>query len=461
MIRQELLRMLTSRSGCVRALSHARLMGVLVCLTVGLTLLIGSAGARGQAAGADAVERDSERQRERESTQDGDFAVERDFEREHEREDAARTEDANRGEMERSIEPDQVLALDLSREAWIRARALGFRILEDEVLPGLAMRVTELSTPGGMPPTAALRQLRDADPTGIYDVNPRYAAAGEPACSGIRCDGQKLVAWPPHGCPQPVRLGMLDTAVAESSPALAGSQLQQRHFGETRASLGDAEHGTAVATLISGQEGAGFSGLLPHARLFAADVFNYAKGEPRASNAVMIARGLEWLLGQDLAAINVSLAGPDNAVVHAAVRRLTELGVPLIAAAGNLGPEGPPRYPAAYAEVIAVTAVDLQGQPYLQANRGAYIDVAAPGVNIWSAGAEGHGKFFDGTSFAAPFVAAEVALRRSLEPHLTPAEFKAAFHRTVTASGEQSAPTPAVALLKSAGCARASGSTVQ
>jgi subtilisin family serine protease len=126
----------------------------------------------------------------------------------------------------------------------------------------------------------------------------------------------------------------------------------------------------------------------------------------------------------------------------------------VIAAAGNLGPDGPPRYPAAYAEVIAVTAVDLLGQTYEHANRGPYIDVAAPGVHIWSAGASGHGKFFDGTSFATPFVTAEVALLRLAEPQRSPPELKAVFHSATGSTDSVHAGAPSASVLKSRGCDR-------
>ena len=406
-----------------------------------------------------AAEPETDRQLESESRHDGDF--EADVDRERERDDSGGAEAGNRGDAEREIEPDQVLAVDLSREAWIRARAMGFRMVQDDVLPELGFRLTELSTPGGIPAPAALRRLREADPRGTYDVNPLYRTAGELACEGIRCDGQKLVAWPVAGCPQAVGLGMLDTAVSESSPALAGDRIKQRHFGQSRASVQGAEHGTAVATILAGQVDAGFAGLFPQATLFAADVFDYGAGEHNSTNAVMIARGLDWLLAQHPAAINVSIAGPENAVLHEAIRRVTAQGVPVIAAAGNLGPGGPPRYPAAYAESIAVTAVDLLGQTYEHANRGSYIDVAAPGVHIWSAGANGHGKFFDGTSFAAPFVTAEVALLRSAEPQRSPPELKAAFHRPTGSTTDSLRPdAPMAGVLKSRGCDRAPGGDV-
>ena len=50
----------------------------------------------------------------------------------------------------------------------------------------------------------------------------------------------------------------------------------------------------------------------------------------------------------------------------------------------NLGPDAPPQYPAAYPDVIAVTALDRRLNIYPSANRGEYLSVAAPGVDIWT-----------------------------------------------------------------------------
>ena len=82
----------------------------------------------------------------------------------------------------------------------------------------------------------------------------------------------------------------------------------------------------------------------------------------------------------------------------------------LVAAAGNNGPSAPPAYPAAYRDVIAVTAVDQDGTIFQEANRGDYIAFAAPGVRIWSPGGGSFGQYLSGTSFATPFVAAMAAL---------------------------------------------------
>ena len=68
-----------------------------------------------------------------------------------------------------------------------------------------------------------------------------------------------------------------------------------------------------------------------------------------------------------------------------------------------------PSYPAAYEQVIAVTAVDKNLRGYIHANHGDYIDVAAPGVGIWTALPGVLEGYQSGTSFAAPHVTAILA----------------------------------------------------
>src|SRR3546814_4413372 len=92
------------------------------------------------------------------------------------------------------------------------------------------------------------------------------------------------------------------------------------------------------------------------------------------------------------------------------VERARAGGMRLVAAAGNEGPHAAPVFPAGYPSVLAVTAVDASLQPYRHANRGDYIDLAAPGVDVWSARRGQGGRYNSGTSFAAPFVAAAAAL---------------------------------------------------
>ena len=109
--------------------------------------------------------------------------------------------------------------------------------------------------------------------------------------------------------------------------------------------------------------------------------------------------------------VNVSLVGPRNALVEAAVRRATARGLLIVAAAGNDGPAAAPLYPASYPEVIGVTAVNARGRTLPEAARGPQVAFAAPGADMAAAGpGEGYVNV-RGASFAAPLVAGLLARR--------------------------------------------------
>ena len=79
---------------------------------------------------------------------------------------------------------------------------------------------------------------------------------------------------------------------------------------------------------------------------------------------------------------------------------------------GNGRAKAKPAFPAAHPKVLSVTAIDQKLAPYSHANQGNYIDFAAPGVALWTA-INGGGGLQSGTSFAAPFISAAVALKIS------------------------------------------------
>jgi hypothetical protein len=299
----------------------------------------------------------------------------------------------------------QVLAVSPTAESLAVAQRLNFRILRHDQLGALGLSSTVLGAPGGMDAVQALSALREADPAGTYDYANIYNPTGGPSVGAQSAGGNNAsdLLTPPTAT-QPLRIGMIDGGVEPHHSALSTNRIIAQNF----AGSGDAPasaHGTAIASLLAGMD-RDFSGYAPGATVYAADVFG---GEPNGGSAAEIALALNWLAANNVAVVNISLAGPPNALLGAAVRAFVGNGHVLVAAAGNDGPAAPPNYPAAYAGVIGVTAIDTAHHLALDANRSA-ARFAALGVNVRAAALPSGYGTASGTSYASPLVAARFAL---------------------------------------------------
>jgi subtilisin family serine protease len=161
-----------------------------------------------------------------------------------------------------------------------------------------------------------------------------------------------------------------------------------------------AAHGTSVASIITGSEG-----IAPDAELFVVRVLDDAG----LGNSYHVAQGIVQAVDLGVKVINMSLGlYQDAPLLRQAVAYAHERGVLMVAAAGNDGYDRMP-YPAAYPEVLAVTAVDASGQQARFPNQSKEIDFAAPGVGILTAQEDEGTVLFSGTSAAAPFVSGTLA----------------------------------------------------
>lgn len=316
----------------------------------------------------------------------------------------------------------EILAVNADPDLIRALEAEGFVEQDRQALPALQVSISRLTIPPTLNLSSALARARQVAPGVAYEPNPVYRLASsdvvEPVevaqtpCNGSDCYALDLVGWPgdPALCGEGLRIGMTDTAVDARHPALRGSDLSRRRFappGLDRPSPSD--HGTAVAALLVGDPSSGFAGMLPSASLFAADVFHLDRsGQPQATLADLV-NGLDWLAAQSVSVINISMTGPPNSLLEAAVGVLSRRGIGVVSAAGNGGPAAAPVFPAAYEDVVSVTAIDQGLRPYRLANQGDYIALASPGVEVWSAAEGGSGRYRTGTSVAAAHVTGAIA----------------------------------------------------
>jgi subtilisin family serine protease len=173
-------------------------------------------------------------------------------------------------------------------------------------------------------------------------------------------------------------------------------------------------HGTLVAGVIAAGDGDGLApgGVAPNARLVGVKAC-VAQSRTRAAArcwSSTLAQGIDLASGRDVRVMNVSAGGPADRLLTRMVDAAVARGIAVISAAGNDGPDGQPAYPAANEGAIAVTAVDAAGRLYQRATQGAFIDFAAPGVDIMSTGPGGRDQLFSGTSAATAFASGSVAL---------------------------------------------------
>jgi hypothetical protein len=153
---------------------------------------------------------------------------------------------------------------------------------------------------------------------------------------------------------------------------------------------------------------------MPSAALYSASIFGLDADSQPVASATSFVAALNWLAANDVATINVSLSGPPDRLMELAVARAQQLGMRLVAAVGNDGTNGVPRYPAAYPGVVGVTAVDQDDRALAAGNRGSFVALAAPGVDILVPGQPGSGatpmdRLETGTSFAVPYVTTALA----------------------------------------------------
>jgi subtilisin family serine protease len=303
------------------------------------------------------------------------------------------------------------------------------------------LRITD-----GKTPAQAIGSLRNVGMAAIVQPNYVYALqqqSGDPTPSARGDTGQqgdpaqyileKLKISDVHRLARGtnVPIAVIDSQIDAGHPDLEG--VIAKRFSAVGAEETPHAHGTGMAGAIASRQR--LVGTAPAARLLAVHAFSTSAATAE-STTFNILKGMDWSVKEGARIINMSFAGPKDPSLERAIKLAYDRGIVLIAAAGNAGPRSPPLFPGADPNVIAVTATDVDDKLFSGANRGKYISVAAPGVDILVPAPEGSYQVTTGTSVAAAEVSGIVALLLERNPKLTPADIR----RILTSSAKRLGP---------------------
>ena len=302
--------------------------------------------------------------------------------------------------------------------------------------------ITVSTAVGPQAAASAVSQAQNAEGTVAVDVDSRVSILSDPVPSNDPYRSQqwaltRLAAesiWPvSQGAG--VTVAVIDTGVSPE-PDLA-AQLLPGYDWITSSEGGTADgqgHGTHVAGIIAAVAGndLGVAGLAPEVKILPLRVLDDQGGGYDSD----VAKGIIYAADHGANVINLSLGGSsDSSVLSDAVAYAQSQDVVVVAAAGNSKTEGNAvSYPAAYPNVLAVGATDVNDEVAYFSNTGSYLKLAAPGVKIVSTYPGSYAEE-SGTSMASPYVAAAAALVRSAAPALSATATAATLTSTATDRG--------------------------
>ncbi|WJN59369.1 hypothetical protein OH686_11515 [Pseudomonas sp. SO81] len=303
----------------------------------------------------------------------------------------------------------------------------GLSILRRQRLLNLGLVLSVFRIPAEVDLPTLESELRGKFPGWQQELNLRYRPLQQPdgAELQLRNWGQRAMGrgqWAPANCGKDKVLAMLDGPVNTGLAEFGGADLHYQSLPPEQYAATSAEarrHGTALAALLVGRQQV--AGLLPGARLHAFGVFGEDRAAGLHTRSDWVIAALDRVAGVQPPpqVVNLSFGGSRSQLLEGLFESLGER-LTFVAAAGNDGQAGV-RYPAAYPDVLAVGAVDARLRRLRQSNFGRHLALVAPGEDIWTLDGDGQGFYASGTSFAAPFVAAALALAPSSEALLAQA----------------------------------------
>lgn len=216
-------------------------------------------------------------------------------------------------------------------------------------------------------------------------------------------------AWDTQRSDSNIKIAIVDTGVQGTHPDLSSKVIHGHDYVSDDAISNDGNgHGThcaGIAAAITNNK-KGIAGVAPQASIYAVRVLdNQGSGTLDA-----VAQGIREAADSGAQVISLSLGAPDGGTaLQEAVQYAWDKGAVIVAAAGNDG-DSTPNYPAYYDKVISVASTDQYDQKSYFSTYGKWVDVAAPGSNIYSTYKGSTYRTLSGTSMATPHVAGLAAL---------------------------------------------------
>jgi hypothetical protein len=222
-----------------------------------------------------------------------------------------------------------------------------------------------------------------------------------------------------------VTVAVIDSGIDVKHPELANAIAGS--FDALGSKEGPHVHGTGIAGAIVAH--ARLMGSAPAARILAIRAFGAAPSGAQSTSFIIL-KGLDYAAAHGAQIVNMSFAGPRDALIERGIAATAAKGIVMIAAAGNAGPKSPPLYPAANTNVIAVSATDAQDRLFAASNRGSHIAISAPGVDIFLPAPDEKYQMVSGTSFSAAYVSGLAALMLERNSALKPDQVRAILMKT-------------------------------
>lgn len=213
-----------------------------------------------------------------------------------------------------------------------------------------------------------------------------------------------------------VKIAILDTGISSTHPDLTVSGgINLVGKSKNNKWSDDNGHGTHVAGIIAARNNSiGVVGVAPDAELYAVKVLD-AYGSGYISDVI---EGIDWAVQNNMNVVSMSLGTATySQALNDTTANAYKAGILLVAAAGNSGDGNLSTddvlYPAKFDSVIAISAIDYNNIAPIWSADGAEVELAAPGVDVYSTWLDGGYATKSGTSMAAPFVSGVVALIKS------------------------------------------------